>query len=353
MRKLLILTQLAACQLCCAAHVAFCDNSNGTSYETNLLEAMQAGEKKALETAPTLPSPEVEVAASPLEPWTFPDDSKVPQPSPPKRKSSDQVLKELLTEVERLQSKEIVTRTSYLSTQRPRPALRVGATTVYSFKEGDVYEIYSAIDRVTDIQLQTGEILTNPPVSGDTVRWKIGIIKSGKSNTETTHIILKPLDTDLETNLVITTNKRVYHLRAMSGDWYIPTVSWNYPQDEAEALSELRNKQETSEEIQVAPEGLRFDYHIEGEDYEWKPLRVFDDGIKTYLQMPKRLRVTEAPALFVIENGEPMLVNYRVKGDYYIVDRILEQAQLRVGTRRKVDIYEASSRPSLFERIFQ
>ncbi|RIL03504.1 MAG: P-type conjugative transfer protein TrbG [Proteobacteria bacterium] len=315
----------------------------GAPFEKELLDAMHAA---------ALPGQEVEVAASPLTPWSLPEESPLPNAST-KRKSTDQVLKNLVAEVERLQSKEIVTRASYLSTQRPRPALRVGSTTVYTYKEGDIYEAYAAIDRVTDIQLQIGEVLTNPPVSGDTVRWKIGILRSGKSNAETTHLILKPLDTDLETNLVITTNRRVYHLRAISSDWYIPTISWTYPQDEADELAKQIAKQESVEDIQVAPEGLRFDYEIDGGDYEWKPLRVFDDGLKTYLQMPKRLRVTEAPALFVIENGDPMLVNYRVKGDYYIIDRLIEQAQLRVGTNKKVDIYDVKSRPNLFQRIFQ
>ena len=41
----------------------------------------------------------------------------------------------------------------------------------------------------------------------------------------------------------------------------------------------------------------------------------------------------------MMEGDTPLLVNYRVKGDYYIVDRLFEHAQLRVGSRSAVDIY--------------
>ena len=64
----------------------------------------------------------------------------------------------------------------------------------------------------------------------------------------------------------------------------------------------------------------------------WAPLRVFDDGQKTYVQFPPKVAVTEAPPLFVLgHNGDAQLVNYRVKGDWYVVDRLFDRAELRLG----------------------
>jgi len=64
----------------------------------------------------------------------------------------------------------------------------------------------------------------------------------------------------------------------------------------------------------------------------WCPLRAFDDGQKTYIQFPPKVTVTEAPPLFVLgRNGDAQLVNYRVKGDWYIVDRLFDKAELRIG----------------------
>lgn len=78
--------------------------------------------------------------------------------------------------------------------------------------------------------------------------------------------------------------------------------------------------------------GLKFRYRIEG-DAPWKPARVFDDGAKVYIQFPSGLAQSEAPPLFVIgPDGKPALVNYRVRGTTYIVDRLFAAAELRLGT---------------------
>jgi len=42
----------------------------------------------------------------------------------------------------------------------------------------------------------------------------------------------------------------------------------------------------------------------------------------------------EAPPLFVVSSeGETQLVNYRVKGRYYVVDRLFARAELRLGEK--------------------
>ena len=79
-------------------------------------------------------------------------------------------------------------------------------------------------------------------------------------------------------------------------------------------------------------EQLKFRYRIEG-DAPWRPLRVFDDGAKVYIQFPSGLAQSEAPPLFVIgPDAKPALVNYRVRGTTYIVDRLFAAAELRLGT---------------------
>ena len=68
----------------------------------------------------------------------------------------------------------------------------------------------------------------------------------------------------------------------------------------------------------------------------WRPDRVFDDGRKVYIQFPARLDQGEAPALFVIgRDGKSQLVNYRMSGDYYVVDRLFARAELRLGEKRQ------------------
>ena len=136
------------------------------------------------------------------------------------------MLSDLTKEIEDLRSKNIMAKVESLTTQKAKDSKHIGNKVYYSYKEGDIYELRAGIDRVTDIELQPGEYLTNPPVSGDTVRWKLAIIKSGSGINEVTHIVVKPLDTEIETNIVFTTNKHVYHMRALASDWYMPAIAW-------------------------------------------------------------------------------------------------------------------------------
>jgi type IV secretion system protein VirB9 len=42
----------------------------------------------------------------------------------------------------------------------------------------------------------------------------------------------------------------------------------------------------------------------------------------------------EAPVLFVLaSSGDVQVVNYRVRNDYYVVDRLFERAELRLGQK--------------------
>lgn len=263
------------------------------------------------------------------------------------------LLTALSNEVETLRTKAVVERTSALATQSPRKVRVDGARTVYNYNDNAIYEVHSSVEHVTDIQLRPGEQLTTPPTAGDTVRWTLGVMQSGQGSERTTHIVLKPLEENLETNVIITTDQHTYQLQAKSGEFHMPAVKWIYPQDTTEAINAALKKESETEPTNVPPQDLHFEYTVEGDSYPWKPLRAFDDGSKTYIQMPERMRVNEAPALFLVEEDEdPMLLNYRIKGSYYIVDRLFERAEMRVGSSKVVTIHSGEYRPGFFERIF-
>ncbi len=188
-------------------------------------------------------------------------------------------------------------------------------------------------------------------MSGDTVRWNIGVMKSGSGDDAKTHIIIKPLDEDIETNLIVTTDRHVYQLRLRSGLYHMPSVSWNYPQEVRAQFDEMLKKKESELPV-VSLEQVRFTYDIAGDNYDWKPLKVFDDGVKTFIQMPRAMKSSESPVFFVLsDDGEPTIANYRVKGDYYIIDRLFKEAELRVGKEDRVTI-EFDDGRSFFGRLF-
>jgi len=84
----------------------------------------------------------------------------------------------------------------------------------------------------------------------------------------------------------------------------------------------------------IEVEQLHFNYVISGDRPSWRPLRAFDDGRQTFVEFPASLGVREAPPIFLLDQrGEAQLVNYRVKGRFYVVDRIFDIAELRLGTK--------------------
>ncbi|WP_439570760.1 P-type conjugative transfer protein TrbG [Sphingomonas sp.] len=237
------------------------------------------------------------------------------------------------------------------ATVEPRRPDFVNGSAVYPFAEGAIYRVYAAPERVTDIALQPGENLI-AVASGDTVRWVIGDTASGTGADKRVHVLVKPFSASLSTNLVITTDRRTYHIAlASTGGPAMAALSWSYPQD---ALLAIRRAQEAAAAAVPIAAGLEierldFGYAISGDRPSWRPLRAFDDGRQTFIEFPPSLAVGEAPPLFLVDRkGEAQLVNYRLRGRYYVVDRLFDTAELRLGAKRQqvVRISRTGRRPS-------
>lgn len=231
--------------------------------------------------------------------------------------------------------------------REPSRAGYVDAVQVYPYAEGALYRLYAAPGRVTDIALQPGEAMTSV-AAGDTLRWTVGDTVSGNGEDKRTHILVKPFSAGLRTNLIITTDRRVYHLELESrASGAMAALQWRYPDDELIALQ----RNEAAAAVRpiasgLAVERLNFHYAISGDKPAWRPLRAFDDGRQTFIEFAPSIAVGEAPPLFVIgDEGEAQLVNYRVAGRYYIVDRLFGAAELRLGGKKQQVVRIVSARP--------
>jgi len=232
-------------------------------------------------------------------------------------------------------------------------AANVGATTqpttdgflnaiqYYDYAPGVVYTAITSPGYVTTISLRAGEKLITA-AAGDTVRWLVDSVQSGSGESAQTLLLVKPRKAGLQTNLLITTDQRIYSLDLTSVDTgvYHTMIAWNYPFGDVVMIRNQVAAQQAAAQATVAT-GLdlskaNFNYWILRQKHTatppWCPLRAFDDGRKTYIQFPPKVTVTEAPPLFVMgRNGDAQLVNYRVRGDWYIVDRLFDKAELRLG----------------------
>ena len=229
--------------------------------------------------------------------------------------------------------------------QHPSEMIAAHGQMLFTYSPGSLYEVQTATFHESALQLQPGETLTGQglPTAGDTARWTIAATRIGAPPHESVVLLVKPLDADLETNMTITTNRRLYTVILKSTDrTYMPIVGWLYPQDDARDREEKQlaaQKAETqAEALTVPPEELNFNCTVTGDRVAWRPLRAYDDGSKTYLQMSPDMRNYEAPAIFVMDGKTPLLVNFRVKHSIYIVDRLFDRAQLRIGPKTAVNV---------------
>jgi P-type conjugative transfer protein TrbG len=305
-----------------------------------LIEQVRAQEAAAGANAALSPAPVLAPVPAPGLSATL---MSVPRPRPQAPTLEDK--SRLEAELAYVNSSLKIHQVTDRNTQHPSDAIAAQGKMLFTFTPGGIYEVEAATFHETALQLEPGETLTGKdlPTAGDTARWTIGVTRSGSPPNETTVLIVKPLEADIETNMTITTNRRLYTVILKSSDHtYMPLVGWLYPQDAARELAEqavtAKKAQEESEALTVPPDGLNFNCSITGAQVAWRPLRVYDDGSKTYLQMSPEMQSYEAPAIFVMEGKTPLLVNYRVKRSIYIVDRLFDRAQLRVGPKTAVDI---------------
>lgn len=219
---------------------------------------------------------------------------------------------------------------------------------LYSYGAG-LPTVVCAPLRVCIIELQAGEKLAGEPQIGDSVRWIVSPAMFGHGDSATALIVLKPQVAGLDTNLLITTDRRAYYLRLQSKpEDYVARVAFSYPEDENAKWQEQIAKQKQQEQKSTIVESpknpadsLCFDYRIKAKSDAIKPLRVFDDGHKTFIQISGETQTREAPVLVVIgADGKQEMVNYRVKGDMYIVDRLFDRAEMILGTGKKAQKVE-------------
>ncbi|WP_315833486.1 P-type conjugative transfer protein TrbG [Bradyrhizobium prioriisuperbiae] len=299
---------------------------------------------------------------APLDDFTF--EQARPEADPPKPVEVVEVPKVLplpgqlkpwppkIAKEEKLPPEQAIAKANKAARVEPSRAGYLNAIQVYPWTDGALYRLYASPEKVSTIALQAGEELIDVS-TGDTVRWVVGDTASGQGGTRRVHILIKPTLPDIQTNLVVLTDRRTYHIELVSTkQTYMASISWNYPSDSLVALHKQNIVAREAEE-RVADRGVRLDnlnfrYRIEGDAPPWRPLRAFDDGRKVYIQMPSGLPQGEAPPLFVAgADGRPNLVNYRVRGTYYIVDRMFGAAELRLGEnpQRTVRIIRTDARP--------
>jgi type IV secretion system protein TrbG len=115
----------------------------------------------------------------------------------------------------------------------------------------------------------------------------------------------------------------------------MPQVSFYYP-DEIRADEQHHRDliRQAIAQSQAKPwsKPLNFAYSIKGPDVAWKPVMAFDDGDHFYIEFPQNIAGTDMPTLMSQQGKQQEVVNYQVRGQYYVADRLLPAAVLTSGT---------------------
>lgn len=209
------------------------------------------------------------------------------------------------------------------------------STMIFSYAPNQLYKIYCRVGYLTDLELKKGEKI-NFVGGGDTSAWAINSIEVDG----VPHLYIKPTVPSSTTNIIVTTNKHSYQIILNTSDWYNPMVRWTYEGEEHIANMAKSRQDEiiVTNTFSVSNyDSLNFEYEISGSK-NYAPAMVFDDGSQTIIKY-KKLSKT-APALFIKENGRKniSMVNYRIKDNCYIIDRLVSEAELRISDKEIVRI---------------
>lgn len=247
-------------------------------------------------------------------------------------------------------------------------------------RPGEVRFVYGAgrptvvcsLLHVCDISLEPGESVVDVQ-TGDSARWVVGRSAHGSAQGMVEHVTIKPTDIGLESNLTIYTDKRSYSIDIKSSAKdFMPNVSFIYTEQSMQRYQNIKNEllarkrnnelnlSASGEELALADEdeyvsetaaipgrkrakssvallsGLDFNYQVSG-DKEVIPLRVFNDGKHTYVQMPQKLSEGMLPAIVevtqthVFSEDATAVTNYRLQGNNFVIDGIPRHLRLFIG----------------------
>ena len=239
--------------------------------------------------------------------------------------------------------------------------------------------VVCALLELTDLAFEKGESILSVQL-GDSVRWNIESAISGSANDSVEHLIVKPLEAGLKTSMLITTDRRAYHIRLKSTEAdFMPAVVFSYPNslklpskkhygddsylqytsnydsnedhnDYSETNSSLKyysSVQNVSYEGNSRPalnvaatyndstQRRNYNYSVDG-DSKIIPQNVYDDGKRTFIVMNNPINSSYLPVLQEISSesflffGEDKTntINFTYFDNTFVVDGIYSHLRL-------------------------
>ncbi len=230
-----------------------------------------------------------------------------------------------------------------------------GGMGIFDYDGNYQYPLFTKKLSMTTVILNSDEVMTTEDVFlSDSKSWEITgeIWPSPEGDRQI--IMIKPLSSGLETDMLVVTNKRLYKFILYSTEKdYQPMVKFRYPTERKFITS--HTKKVTPEKIitsfgEADLDLVSFNYKVSIPLFQkktgWVPELVYDDGSFTYIKLPEEVLQKEIPVLY--ENGRD-IVNYEIHPSQHnllIVNKLIEKLTLRLG-KRKITIKKKKGEPSV------
>ena len=230
------------------------------------------------------------------------------------------------------------------------------------YNESNIYELQFMLGYQSIIEFALDETIETIAV-GEPYPWKITPIER--------RLFIKPTEPGVKTNMTVLTNRRVYYFEISSdypsedidndivyvARFFYPEISidkdkYSFQQFKDFIVNESEQKQLSAMNAftpinpmsgqkgmqnvndkgydgsvrnpeSFNPDKVNYNYSIEGDQYDFTPLEIFDDGSNTYLKFndPSNL-----PSFYkIIENGTKQRISIVLTSDYIIARGIYDK----------------------------
>lgn len=255
------------------------------------------------------------------------------------------------------------------SKQAAGTAYKAGLVT-FAYGSG-IPNVVCALLELTDLAFEKGERILSVQL-GDSVRWNIESAVSGSSQDSVEHLIVKPLEAGLKTSMLVTTDRRTYHIRLKSTESdFMPAVVFSYPntlklpssgyygnedlqytsyissESDSATVQNRNSNQEILYKRNIRPAlsventykesdtKRNYNYSVDG-DSSIIPQNVYDDGKRTFIVMNNPINSSYLPVLQEISSesflffGEDKTstINFTYFDNTFVVDGIFSHLRL-------------------------
>lgn len=204
---------------------------------------------------------------------------------------------------------------------------------VYIYQPYEVYSFTGHFLFQSIIEFDPSETIASVSL-GDSTGWQVVPAEN--------RLFLKPVDEMATTNMTVITDKRIYHFelygketKDIRDEEMIFVLKFVYPEQGFSAVQQIQGSK--GPDLTDLSKKYNFQYELSGPE-EIAPIKIFDDGEFTYFQF--RNINADLPAFFSVDNaGNEAIINYRILGDYLVVERVNSRFTLRHGVDKIVCVY--------------